>query len=268
MSLPTIELLICTIGERIERVPSILLEPTEGISYIVSHQHVNYKHCPPILSARNDVKIFHIDGRGLCANRNNAISHASADLLVISDDDVRVSLKALTRLRNIAKENPQTDIFSFITNTIEGKPLHYYPTKNFIYPDIPKGFYYNSTGLVLRKNANIPSFDTRFGLGSERLEMGEEDIFIYDCHKRNLRIEFFPETLQTVLSPITTSSAYVNRASLQESKGAVLTIIYGLFGASLRIFYTALLFRKTIPPLTHLKNMFNGMTYIMKHKQK
>lgn len=267
MSLPTIELLICTIGERIERVPSILLEPTDGIGYIISHQLDNYRHCPPILSTRNDVKIFHIEGRGLSANRNNAISHATADLLVISDDDVRVSLKALTRLREIAKENPQTDIFSFITQTIEGKPLHYYPTKSFVYPKLPKGFYYNSTGLVLRRNADLPLFDTRFGLGSERLEMGEEDVLIYDCHKRNMRIEFFPETLQTVLSPVTTSSAYSNCASLQESKGAVLTIMYGLIGASLRILYTALLFHKTIPPFTHLKNMFNGMIYIKKHKR-
>lgn len=266
MLLPTIDILICTIGKRINRVPDILLSPEDGISYIISHQTDDHYDYPQVLSLRPDVKVFQISGRGLSANRNNAISHSTADLMVISDDDTTLNSVYIQRLRKLSLQHPDTDIFTLMVSTPSGDFLHYYPTESFTYPHMPKGFYYNSNEIVIRKSSRIPQFDTRFGLGAERLQMGEEDVFIYNCYKKGLQIEYHPYILQTIPN-ITTSSNYDTTPSLQESKGAVLTILHGRIMATARIIYTAFTMRHKIPFLKHVKNMFAGMRYILSTKQ-
>lgn len=265
MLLPTIDILICTIGKRINRVPDILLPPEDGISYIVSHQTDGHYDYPQAMFFRSDVKVFQISGRGLSANRNNAISHSTADLMVISDDDTTLNSVYLQGLRKFSLQHPDTDIFTMMVSTPSGDLLHYYPTKSFRYPHVPKGFYYNSNEIVIRKSSRIPQFDTRFGLGAERLQMGEEEIFIYDCYKKGLHVEYHPYILQTIPN-ITTSSNYSTTFSLQESKGAVLTILHGRIMATARIIYTAFTMRHKIPFVKHVKNMFAGMRYILSTK--
>ncbi len=263
----TIDILICTIAERINRVPSMLLPPTDWIHYTVSHQ-TNGKHIDPpkSLLKRSDVKILTIEGSGLCQNRNNALTHATGELLIISDDDAVYNLEQLQQIRTVADQNPQADILTFMVATDDGNLLHSYPTKSFVYPKRPKGFYYTSDEIMLRNGISYPPFDIRFGLGSDRLHMGEEEVFIHDCYKHNLRIEFDPFIQQTV-SKTTTSSFYASTRSLQESKGAVLTLIHGIPMAFARIIYTAFKMRESISPFKHVINMLRGMLYILTTKK-
>ncbi len=267
MTLPTIDILICTIAERINRIPGMLLPPAEGIHYTVSYQ-TDGKNIPPPdeLLKRSDVKIFTLPGRGLSRNRNNAIRHATGQLLVMSDDDASYSMEQLRQIQLVAARNPQADVLTFMVSTDCGSLLHPYPAKKFVYPHRPKGFYYASDEIVLRGGTDYPPFDIRFGLGSDRLHMGEEEIFIYDCHKRNLRVEFHPFVLQTV-PKTTTSTFYATTRSLQESKGAVLALVHGVPVAFAHIVYTAFRMRKTVPPWQHLANLLNGMFYILTTKK-
>lgn len=266
MQLPTIDILICTIGNRINQIPNNLLPPTEGINYIISYQTDDKPTSyPQALLQRDDVKITTIEGRGLSANRNNAIKHATGDLLIISDDDASYSIQRLNTIRNIALKNPQADVLTFMVDTPLKTYLHSYPSNSFVYPARPKGFYYNSNEIVLRGRLKYPLFDTRFGLGSKNLQMGEEEVFIHDCYLKKMRIEFYPFLLQTIPN-ITTSSHYNNTPSLQQSKGAVLTLLHGPAIASLKFIKTAIKMRHNIKMSEHLKNMFQGMIYILKTK--
>lgn len=266
MRLPTIDILICTIGERINNIPNNLLSPMEGINYIISYQTDNKTAIyPQELLRRKDVRIITIEGRGLSANRNNAIKNATGDLLIISDDDASYDIQRLNIIRDVALKNPQADILTFMVDTPQKTLLHTYPSTSFVYPARPKGFYYNSNEIVLRGHIKYPLFDIRFGLGSARLQMGEEEIFINDCYKKKMRIEFHPFLLQTIPN-VTTSTHYSEMPLLQQSKGAVLTLLYGPMIALIIIIKTAISMRHHIKILRHLKNMFNGMIYILKTK--
>jgi glycosyltransferase involved in cell wall biosynthesis len=267
MTLPTIDILICTIAERINTVSAKLLPPTDGIHYTVSYQTDGKDIATPKeLLERQDVNVITLKGRGLSRNRNNAINHATGQLLVISDDDATYNLEQLRQIQLVASKNPQADVLTFMVATDDGGMLHAYPTETFLYPNRPKGFYYTSDEIVLRNGKNYPPFDVRFGLGSDRLHMGEEEVFIHDCHKQSLRIEFHPFVIQTVPS-VTTSTHYASTPSLQESKGAVLTLLHGVPMALARIAYTAFRMRREISTLKHLTNMLKGMNYILTTKQ-
>lgn len=283
-----IKILISTIGKRIERVPEILLKPRNDVEYIISWQKEeselnNVKHSelanninPTIQLIRNrqDVILSVIHGRGLSANRNNAISVAkkttkpNADSLwILADDDVRLKEGWLEELKQLAAANKDADLMVLQAQTVDGRPLHYYPALPFDYPRMPKGFYFNSMGMVLRANRQWPQFDTRFGLGAPVLNMGEEDIFVHDCYNNGLKIRYFPQPI-IMTAAVTTSSAYSAEPALQMSKGAVLTLLYGRIMALPRIILTAIKMRKRLSPLPHLRNMLRGMRYILHTHQK
>lgn len=263
MPQPVINILVSTIGRRISLVPSLLIEPVSGLSYIISWQTDGGLPLPEALALRDDVSVYTISGHGLSRNRNNAIAHAHADLLILADDDIRLNREWIDDLRTLSLAHKQTDLFVLQAFTPDGKQLHPYPARPFVYPEVPKGFYFNSMGMVLRGDKHWPPFDTRFGLGSERLGMGEEDIFINDCHKEGLTIAYYPQPLLYTQS-VTTSSNYNTGPGLQMSKGAVLTVIHGPLLALPRIMMTAWRMKKSIPPIRHLLNMLKGMTYILK----
>lgn len=278
-----IKILISTLGKRIERVPDILLPPREDVAYIVSWQgEANSKQqetCPQPAGAidflfhRKDVVLSKISGLGLSANRNNAIAESQKiskkegqSLWILADDDIRLRADWLDSLKTLASANEGTDLFVLQAMTPDGKPLHWYPDKPFVYPDVPKGFYFNSMGMVLRSGRQWPAFDARFGLGAPVLKMGEEDIFIRDCHKAGLKISYFPQPI-VITEATTTSSGYNSDPALQMSKGAVLTLLHGKFWALPRLILTAIRMRKSLPVLPHLRNLLKGRKYILSTPQ-
>lgn len=284
----SIKILISTIGKRIERVPEILLKPRNDVEYIISWQkdegeRNNIKHSElvsninpsiQLIRGRQDVILSAIHGRGLSANRNNAISVAqkstkpNADSLwILADDDVRLKDDWLEELKQLAAANKDADLMVLQAQTVDGRPLHYYPALPFDYPRMPKGFYFNSMGMVLRGNRLWPQFDTRLGLGAPVLKMGEEDVFIYDCYNNGLKISYFPQPI-IMTEATTTSSAYSIDPGLQMSKGAVLTLLHGRIMALPRIILTAIKMRNRLSPLPHLRNMLSGMKYILHTHQK
>lgn len=264
-----IKILISTFGKRIELVPDILLPPREDVTYIVSWQ-AGAIDC---LWHRKDVVLSKISGRGLSANRNNAIKESqkicnsdAQSLWILADDDIRLREDWLDSLKTLASANMDTDLFVLQAMTPDGKPLHWYPDNAFVYPNVPKGFYFNSMGIVLRSGRQWPAFDTRFGLGAPVLKMGEEDIFIRDCHKAGLKISYFPQPI-VITEAFTTSATYNSDPALQMSKGAVLTLLHGRFLAIARLISTAIRMKKSLPVLPHLRNMLKGRQYILSTPQ-
>lgn len=251
--------------ERIARIPAILLPPLSDINYIICHQANNDIRIPKSLKKRADVTIIRKKKRGLSASRNVAIKHATGDLLVLADDDIELRHEYLRKLQKLAEAHPETDIFSLQALTPEGKKLHYYPRAHFTYPDIPRDFYFSSMGLVLRWGNFYPKFDTRFGLGSARLHMCEENVFLHQCYKAGLRIDYYPQPL-LITSGDTTSRHYADNPNLQQAKGAMLTLIHGTPMALLRFISTAIKMHRRVPVVKHLRNLIAGMKYIKNHE--
>ena len=86
-----LEILICTIDDGINRVNHTILPPIGYIKYLISWQRTNDNKTdiPNALLDREDVRIVTMKGKGLSANRNNALANATGDILVLADDDAK-----------------------------------------------------------------------------------------------------------------------------------------------------------------------------------
>lgn len=109
----TLDILICTLNEGINKVASVLLPQQEGVRYVVSWQQDGYQCDIPLALLRSDVTVVTLPGRGLSRNRNNAIAHSTADICLIADDDVAYTPDAFRAVIDTFEGNPHLDVATF-----------------------------------------------------------------------------------------------------------------------------------------------------------
>lgn len=189
----TLQILISTIDSGIEKIKDILLPARSDVTYIVSHQYQSeeFKYIPEILN-REDVLVSQISGKGLSKSRNHAISIATSDICLISDDDVRYTNEYLDTIIHVFQEKkPDVALFKIKTNDGESEyknyPEHEYQIglDNMHWPSSIEIAFNTSTVM------GTIYFDERFGLGSS-LAGGEEYFFIRDSIEKGLKVHFFP----------------------------------------------------------------------------
>lgn len=249
----TISILICTIDEGIEKVPDVLMAPSAAISYVVSMQYTDAAYLdlvPEVLREREDVTLTTIEGRGLSRNRNNAIAHAKGEVMVIADDDNRYTMEFVDSIRE-AYNNAEADIIHFQAQTLDGEPLHDYPA-DFV----------SSVEMTFRREVKI-RFNERFGLGSEVLCSGEEQVWMKDAKDVGYRIEYVAKPI--VRTPaVTTGSRFVDSPKMQMSKGAAFCYVYGRGDAVWRSVKEAgwWFVHRGANPFAILRNMLKGVSYV------
>lgn len=192
----TLQWLISTYGDGIRNVGNALLFPEFGISYLVSHQDPDtlFPELPETLE-RPDVQVVKLQNKGLSKNRNNALKHASSDILVLADDDISLHPAYPHHIRRAFKLHPEIDVACFQIRTPEGSPAY----KNYASIERPltqleelKAV--SSIEIAFRRksiNEKHILFDERFGLGTPA-NCGEEFLFLAECLKKGLKIMFFP----------------------------------------------------------------------------
>lgn len=260
-----LSILICTINDRILNVPQVLLPEREDVRYVVSWQQTencaDWNLVAKQLSARQDVTLCSINGKGLSVNRNNALAHWQTEIALIADDDLRYSNEQIDKIIQAFDENPEADIITFQAINKNGQPIKKYASKAFDYAHQPYGNFYASWEIGLRKHRALPSFDTRFGLGSDYLAGGEEEVFLYEAYQRGLHILYQPFVICQVMDEKTTGDFFFEKASVRRTKGAVLYFMHGYGAAVLRCLKVAF-----CPPKRtswhFMKDMLDGIRYI------
>lgn len=144
-------------------------------------------------------KLMSFKDKGLSKSRNLAIKNASSDICVLADDDVDYYENYEKIINDAYKKYPDADIIAFYVNSLnkdrpitaqkEGR-IHF--LKSLKISSIQITFKRNSI-----KEANI-SFDEHFGAGSGIFMSGEENIFLTDCLKKNLKIYYVNKTIANV----------------------------------------------------------------------
>lgn len=241
----TTEILICTTLERLQQALRVPLPPMPGVSYLLSVQGGEPGHIP----GRPDIRVAWMRERGLCKNRNLALSLARGDVLVIADDDNELVPETIQSVAGIFEEHPTWDIIQ-LRGEGSGKP---FPAP-----------YVSSWELVLRRaTAGRLRFDERFGLGSRHLACGEEDVFCHAAQRRGLHIRQADRFLCRVNGP-TTGDRFLSDPRVQRSKGAVFALTRGCLQAYYKCTREAIgwFVRKGTNPFPLLKNMFWGIRYI------
>ncbi len=227
----TLDILFCTHNSRIVRLPDLLMEPDEQIHYIVSFQYTKDEYLdliPKVLTERKDVTFIKIKGKGLSENRNNALKYATSDLVYIADDDVRFLPMMKQTVTSVFESFPDgIDIALFQAQTYAGRNLREYsmtegPCNNF------KDLLSVLTIEMVCRREKIQSlrFDPRFGLGSDALSCYEEQVWLADALRNELKVCYIAQPI------VQTSAIYVPRMfyvdpKVQRSFGALLYYEYG-----------------------------------------
>ncbi len=208
-----INILISTIDEGINRIEQILLEQRSDLKYFISHQVTaeRFRAVPETLK-REDVYVGQIEGKGLCRNRNNSISMADGDVVILADDDVRYQPDWIDMVIRVFETDRELDVACFKIFTPEGDPDYKkYSEQTYLLND-ETHHYISSLEIVFRLGvirANNIVFDERFGLGSKLNSFGEESVFIHDCIKAGLKVKYIPEYL--VEHPAVSTIKAINR---------------------------------------------------------
>lgn len=192
---PKVTILISTANERLYNIS--LPEFSPDFAYIIVHQVFDgavYNEKFDLLN-RVDVSYFLLPFSGLAKSRNFAISKCQSEYALISDDDVKFDLGALASL--VAKmERKKIDI---------GTGLHKFHSGKLSRSGRMRCFTHNIFTVAKVSSIDIcidiskvrgrgVSFDENFGLGS-KYPSGEEYIFLVDCIKKGMAVNFIPEVI-------------------------------------------------------------------------
>ncbi len=225
----TLQLLISTYNDGINRIPKMLLPHEEGIFYLVTwQQSQDYSPCVlPAELSRADVEIFPLKGLGLSHNRNNCLKHATADICMIADDDCCYTVQGLKKVIETFGANPDLDLATFqMKNEDEPKC---YPHFSF---DLKKArsvknYAVFSVEIAFRRRSivNKIAFDENFGLCSGVFHAGEDSIFIQDAIDAGLNCRYFPvEVLEN--KGATTATTRLHDEKVIMAEGAYLYRCY------------------------------------------
>ena len=250
----TLDILICTIDEGIEKVPAVLMSPRDDVKYVVSMQYTKEEskaRVPAMLKERKDVTLTFLEGKGLSRNRNNALNHATSDMVVIADDDNRYTDALIDHIFEAYKAHPEADVIHFQALDLEGNPLHPYPAD-----------YVCSVEMTFRRKVST-KFDERFGLGSPLLCAGEEDVWMKDAKDAGYQIRYVPKPI--VMTPrVTTGTQFAGNPKLQMTKGATFKHVYGTANALWRTLKEAgwWMIHQKENPFPILYNMLKGIVEV------
>lgn len=226
----TFEVLICSFNKGIVKIDDVLLPPRPDVNYIVSYQYTDERYLdliPASLNSRADVRIYKYRGQGLSNNRNQALSHATADIVLYADDDTRLCSDCFNRIETAFTTHPDIDVSLFRVSTYIGRWLKNYPDTE-VAIDYPTPYHVSTVEMAFRRKSvqGKIRFDERFGLGTKFLTSGEEDIWIYDAFRHGITMYYFPEKIAETSMMLKQSMIFVD-AGVQRSYGAMKYYIYG-----------------------------------------
>ncbi|MBO5298157.1 MAG: glycosyltransferase family 2 protein [Candidatus Homeothermus sp.] len=136
--------------------------------------------------------IINTTERGLSKSRNMALRNATGDICLICDDDEILDNDYSEKIEQAYKENPSADVIAFQIQDAGKK-----------YPNKKKRIRYigalklASWQLTFRRKSIIDNnirFDETLGSGVSKAG-GEENMFVYDCLKKGLKVIFVPVTI-------------------------------------------------------------------------
>lgn len=187
----TLDLALITHGpDGVYRIVAQNLPEVPGVRYVVSWQNHGDAPVPPEL-IRHDVVIFRLDLSGLSNNRNNALEHCEADIVLFAEDDVVYDANGLMSLIRAYEEHPHAD---FITGLISRPFMPEYPkpgTKLLL--PLPRNYYIGSCEISFRRSSvGHLRCHPELGLGSPRMHGGEDEIFLLAAIRQGLNCIFLP----------------------------------------------------------------------------
>jgi glycosyltransferase involved in cell wall biosynthesis len=222
----------------------------------------NFNNYEVLQSNSSNVKFFSTTERGLSNSRNKAIEIASSDICLLCDDDEYLYDQYENLILKAYSDFPDADLIAFKFK---------YPRKKYSNSSKKIGFFNASTissvELTFKREKIIKSkikFNKYFGAGS-LYAAGEENIFLFDCLKKGLKIYYVPIEIGSVKQEESTWFLGFNEKYFFD-KGAWLSECFPKL-KYLLVFYVLFRFNKLseLSSKSTFKFLWNGM---LAHKNK
>lgn len=155
---------------------------------------VNQTNCKDFLEIKKEnqrIKFICTRERGLSRSRNMAIKNSDSDICILCDNDIEYRKGYEKLIEEAFLKYEDYDIILFFVQSSPDKILYYDKPKKMNWVSVNK-FY--SPEIAFRRKKVLDNqifFDEEFGAGS-RFRMGEENIFLYDCLRKKLKILYLP----------------------------------------------------------------------------
>lgn len=228
-----LSILVTTMNEDINKVLQELVPQIKKSEVIISHQITDGSK--PLKKIPKGVKYYYMYEKGLSKNRNNALKHATGDVCVVCDDDVRFLEGFEDVIINSYKKNLSAEVITFKSINLQGKERKKYSNKIFQH-SLVSILSVSSIEITFKRKSvlgNEISFDENFGLGA-KYSSGEENIFLSDCKKKGLDLYFVPEIINKHPQKSSGISYSKNRI---ETNIKVFKRIFGFLGGLFAFFY-------------------------------
>lgn len=166
---------------------------------IFANQDDRHEYIEEVIEG-NTVKMITTPYRGVGNNRNMALIHSTADILVFSDDDMVYKDDAKEVIIQAFQELPNADIIIFnigsIGDTVSQRRVNDVVKRVRIY----NALNYGMPRVAIRRQSLQKSniwISSLFGGGTKYCS-GEDNLFIVNCLKSKMKIYSYPKTIGNV----------------------------------------------------------------------
>lgn len=238
--------------------------------YLVINQISRPSPSPSMEGARGGPagRVFDYRETGLSKSRNRALQHATADICVVGDDDVRHLPAAQEIIAGAFADHPRADIITFQARTPDGAPFKRYASR-------PRRHTRRSIMRVISweialRTASVRAaglrFDERFGLGAD-FPTGEENIFLMDALRRGLHLRYIPAPI--VIHPAESSGANFSSPASVAAKGAAFRRMFGAASKPLEMAFACKKYRLSdLSCLQFYRQMRRGRAAFDRHPRR
>ena len=223
-----------TLAARAANIVLPAMRPDQEVLIVVQSPDGATHPAPP---ARDDVRVVHLEGKGVAKSRNAAIDNARSEYLVFADDDIEFDLNSLDAV---------TAHFEQCTCALVlGQAVDPDGTLRKKYPSSPqwlnrinsaKAATYEMVIHVPAIKARGIHFDENFGAGATNY-LGDEYIFIVDMIKRGLKAHFLPITM-AVHPKDSSGSGWGTREDLR-ARSVIFSRVFGPLAVVMRAAFIA-----------------------------
>lgn len=134
------------------------------------------------------IRCFHCDERGVGKSRNITITHAKADIILFSDEDILYREGYEADILKEFDEHPEADMILFNIKQAEGRETYY--SRKYGRVRWFNCGRYPAYSIAVRRQALLKSgvtFSQLFG-GGARYSNGEDSLFLKQCLNKGIRI--------------------------------------------------------------------------------
>lgn len=252
-AVPDLSIAISTYNDRISQAISLAVELEPIGSVFIFHQVTEEVEYPPI---PDSVRYVRLRSKGVAKSRNAALACVESRYLWFLDDDVTVDVeRAKSFALRFLNGPPYPDILTIGILDEMGRPRKNFPTKAVEHNMLSILSVGTIEIIVNREKVKSRSciFPEDMGAGS-KLPVSDEPVFLAQCLKNGLKIEFIPEYF--VSHPAESSGGQFTNSLASRSRGVAFRRIYGLMLGG--ILLTAMFLKNLLKGKFSLRTFLNS----------